>query len=341
VDSVTEERDRLADLMWNASLLPVLHAVVKLGVADLLGDGPASAEQLAERSGTHAGSLYRLLRVAVTAGVVTLDGELFALTARGQFLRTGVPGSMRNPILWQGSDEQWLVWRDLAYSVRTGMNAFPRAFGCGLYEHLSMHPDKEAIFNEAMAANSRAVADVLPRVPGVAEHARVIDVGGGSGVILAGLLAANPRMHGVLFDTHSGLRDAEATLSAAGLRDRCEIVAGDFFVSVPSGCDAYLLKHVIHNWSDEQAVTILRHCREAMVSDSVIYLVDAVVPADPAEFNSVTLVRDLNMLISLNGRQRTEAEFAQLLAAADLKLDAASALPPPSHLLSLITASPA
>lgn len=326
-------------MMWESHKPQVLCALVRLGVPDLLADGPASAEQLAERSGTHAASLNRLLRAAITAGAVMVDGDRYALTTRGELLRADVPGSMRNALLWYGFDEKSRSWGKLDDSVRTGRGAFRHIFGRGLFEHLSEHPDKEAIFNETMAANSSSVAQVLSGIPAIAGSVRLADVGGGSGAIIAGVLAANPLMQGLLFDTESGLSGAEAAVSAAGVRERCDIVPGDFFASVPGGCDAYLLKHVIHNWNDDDAVTILRHCREAMPQNATLYLVETVVPDDPAEFDAVTMIRDLNMLVLVSGRERTRTEFVQLFTAAGLKLTGVSPLARPAHRSSLISAS--
>jgi hypothetical protein len=341
MNQMETERVHLASMMWKSYLPQVLHALVSLGIPDLLGSGPASLDRIAHRSETHAPSLFRLLRAAITAGVVTVDGDLFGLTARGELLRADVPGSMRETLLWHGSKEKSLSWGELAYSVRTGQDAFRHIFGRGMFEHLAEHPDKEAIFNETMAARSRIVAKMLSDIPDIARSARVADVGGGSGAILAGVLAENRGMRGLLFDTESGLRDAEATVSAAGVRERCEIVAGDFFTSVPGGCDAYLLKHVIHDWNDDEAVTILRHCRYAMPRHATLYIVESVVPEDPAEYDAVTMIWDLNMLVSLSGRERTRSEFARLLASADLTLTSVSTLPPPGHMYSLLGASPA
>jgi hypothetical protein len=248
---------------------------------------------------------------------------------------------MRNPLLWHGSGETSLPWGKLDESVRTGQDAFQHIFGRSLFEHLPEHPDKEAIFNETMAAGSSSIAHVLSDIPEIAGSARLADVGGGSGAILAGVLAANPRMQGLLFDTESGLSGAEATVSAAGVRERCDIVPGDFFASVPGGCDAYLMKHVIHNWNDDDAVTILRHCREAMPRNAALYLVETVLPDDPAELDAVTMIRDLNMLVLVTGRERTRTEFVRLLTAAGLELTGVSPLARPAHLSSLIAASAA
>jgi len=341
MNQIEAERTNLVSMIWESHKPLVLYALVRLGIPDLLGDGPASAEQLAERSGTHAASLNRLLRAAITTGTVRADGVRFALTTRGELLRADVPGSMRNSLLWYGSGEKSLSWGKLDDSVRTGQDAFRHVFGRGFFEHLSEHPDKEAIFNGTMAANSGSIAHVLSSIPEIAGSARLADVGGGSGAILAGVLAANPHMQGLLFDTESGLSGAEATVSAAGVRERCDIVPGDFFATVPGGCDAYLLKHVIHNWNDDDAVTILRHCREVMPQNAVLYLVETVVPDDPAEFDAVTMIRDLNMLVLVTGRERTRTEFVQLLTAAGLELTGVSPLARPAHRSSLISAAAA
>lgn len=327
-------------MMWSFCIPQVLHALVSLGIPDLLADGPASAEQLAERSATHAPSLYRLLRAAVAVDLVTMKEQLFALTPGGELLRTGVPGSVRNMVLWCGSEDKWLSWGSLDYSVCTGQDAFHHLFGQSAFERLSTHPEKEAIFNETMAEIGRGVAKALGAHSELAGRIRIVDVGGGSGALLAELLTANPGMSGLLFDTDSGLRDAEVTLRSAGVRDRCEIVSGDFFHSVPRGGDTYLLKHIVHNWDDEQAGTILRRCREAMSPDARLYLVESVIPADPSAFGAEVLLHDLNMLVTCPGRERTEAEFTQLCGSAGLRLDRVSALRPPGQPYSLLSAAP-
>jgi orsellinic acid C2-O-methyltransferase len=341
MDRVESERARLVSLMWNFCVPQILHSIAILGIADLLADGPRTAEQLAQLSGSHALSLYRLLRASVALDMMTLENDLFALTAGGELLRADVPGSVRNMVLWYGGEEKWSSWGALDYSVRTGHDSFQHIFGQSFFERLSTNPAQEAIFNETMAGISRSVAQALSTYPALAEHTRMADVGGGSGALLAGLLTANPRMLGVLYDTDSGLRDANALLTTAGVRDRCEIVSGDFFESVPEGCDAYMLKHIVHDWDDDRATRVLQHCRAAMTPDATLYLVESVVPAEPAEFDTAQLIRDLNMLVSLPGKERTEAEFARLFATSGLKLTSVSPLPAPGRPYSLISAVPA
>jgi len=327
-------------MMFDLSAPQVLYSLVSLEVADLLAGGPTNVEDLAERSGAHAPSLQRLLRAAVKFDLVTMNGRFFSLTTAGELLCGGVSGSVRNTVLWYGG-EFWPAWGALSTCVRTGKDAFRSLFGHNLFQWLTEHPEKAAIFNEMLAEFSRDVAPTVSGIPGIATGTRIADVGGGSGALLAGVLAANPHLHGLLYDTNSGLCNADATLRAAGVRDRCEIVAGDFFASVPGGCDVYLLKQIIHDWDDERATTILRRCREAMAPGATLYIIDPVVPDDLADASTRTLIQDLGMLVHTSGKERTEAEFAQLLAAVGLKLESVAALPPPAEYYGLVCATPA
>jgi hypothetical protein len=340
MDSFEGERARFDSIIWNSFVPHILHSLVSLGIVELLAAGAASVEQLAERSGSHAPSLYRLLRVAVSMRIVGLDGDVFVLTEAGQLLRSGVPGSVRNSILLYGDAERRRPWGELANSVRTGRDAVREIFGQDYFDRLSAHPEQAGIFNDTMAEISRSVAQALGKLD-VAWHGRIADVGGGSGALLAGVLAANPQTLGLVYDTESGSRGADAQLTAAGVRDRCEIVCGDFFESVPDGCDAYLLKHIVHDWDDVRATTVLKRCRESMTANAKLYLIESVVPTDPTAFDTAMLVRDLNMLINLPGRERTAPEFAELLAASGLKLMDVTPLPSPGRPYSLLSALPA
>jgi orsellinic acid C2-O-methyltransferase len=310
----------------------VLHTLVRLGVPELLGDRLATADRLAAEAGAHPPSLARLLRAGVALGLLDMDGDEYRLTETGRLLRAGVPGSMRNVVLLFAGDPVWRTWGRLEHSVRTGEPVYRNVVGADPFDYLAEHPDEEAVFNTAMAEGTRASAPAVVAACDLSGARRVVDIGGGNGVLLAALLTANPGLQGVLFDTPAGLRDAERTLTEAGVRDRCEIVPGDFFTSVPERCDAYVLKSVIHDWDDERAVRILRRCREAMSPSSVVYVVDPVVPTDPAELARIgtTLMSDLNMLVCTGGRERTEAEFAALFAAAGLTRPTITACRPPT-----------
>ncbi|WP_051580034.1 methyltransferase [Pseudonocardia acaciae] len=325
------ERGRLMPMLFGAMHAQVLHTLTRLGVADRLADGPATARQLASGTGTQPAALYRLLRAGAALGLFALDGERFELTEGGRLLCADAPGSIRNLVLLFGGDAVWRSWGRLEYSVRTGQTAFEQVTGLPTFEYLAAHPDEEAVFNAAMAEHTREVAPAIAARCPLDGRGRVADLGGGNGALLAGLLTANPGVRGVLHDTASGLRDAERVLTEAGVRDRCEIVTGDFFDSVPEGCDAYVLKSVIHDWDDEAATRILRRCREAMAPGAVLYVAEPVVPDDPTRLADAagTLMSDLNMLVCAGGRERTEGEFRSLLARAGLRLDGVARCDPP------------
>lgn len=326
-------RERLLPMVFGFYPAQVLHTLVRLDIPDLLADGQAGVGQLAGRCGAHPPSLRRLLRAAVGLGLLADGGDRYELTDAGQLLRTGVPGSVRNLVLLFHGNATWRSWGRLDESVRTGEAAFPHVVGQEPFEYFAAHPAEEAVFNEAMSEATRASAAAVIATCGFEGAPKVADLGGGNGTLLATLLTAHPAARGVLFDTPSGLRDAERTLTGAGVRQRCEIVPGDLFTAVPAGCDGYLIKSVIHDWDEELATRILRRCREAMSRTSVLYLVEPVVPADPGQLAGTgsTLMSDLNMLVCTGGRERTEAEFRALLAAAGLALRSVTRCAPPTQ----------
>jgi hypothetical protein len=326
-------RERLLPMLFGFYPAQVLHTLVRLDIPDLLANGPVGVGQLAGRSGTHPPSLHRLLRAATGLGLLAAAGDRYELTDAGGQLRSGVPGSLRNLVLLFNGDAAWRSWGQLEQSVRTGEPAYRQVVGQEPFEYLAEHPAEEAVFNEAMSEATRASAAAVVAACGFTGGPKVADLGGGNGTLLATLLTAHPAASGVLFDTPSGLRDAERTLTSAGVRQRCAIVPGDFFTGVPPGCDGYLIKSVIHDWDDELATRILRRCREAMPRAAVLYLAEPVVPADPGELagTGTTLMSDLNMLVCTGGRERTEAEFGARLAAAGLALRSVTRCAPPTQ----------
>ena len=244
-----------------------IHVVAKLGIADLLADGARGHDDLAKATGTHAPSLNRVLRLLASAGVFTEEEDgSFALTPIGACLRSGVPGSMRAAALLFGGITQQ-AWGDLLYSVETGEPAFRRVFGMDPFDYMAEHPDEAANFDAAMADFTKHIAIAVAAAYDFSPFRRIVDVGGGNGALLAGILKANPTLTGVLFDLPEVADRATAPMRELGLADRCEIVGGDFFKAVPAGGDAYLLKHVIHDWNDDRATAILRNCRRAMGAD--------------------------------------------------------------------------
>jgi SAM-dependent methyltransferase len=299
-----------------------LHVAAKLGVADLLAAGPRPAAELAAKTDTDAAALRRMLRLLVSVGVFS-EGEdgAFALTPLGDALRSDVPGSARALVMLFAGVGIQDSWRELEYCVRTGQPAFRKRSPDG-DAFSNMDAEQQAVFDAAMATFAPQNAAAIAAAYDFSQFGTVMDVGGGNGALLVGILGANPRLRGVVFDRPEAAGGARRHVAAAGLAGRCEVVAGDFFASVPEGADAYLLKHVIHDWNDEQATRILRNCRSAMKPGARLLVAEGVYPArvDTSLISRGAAANDVNMLVVAGGRQRAEDEFYALYAAAGFEL---------------------
>jgi SAM-dependent methyltransferase len=295
-----------------------IYVVAKLGIADLLHDGPKSCEDLASATGTHAQALFRVMRALASVGVFTeIDGERFRLTLLAGVLGSGVPGSMRAWAIMLG-EESYRAWGELLFSVRTGDPAFDQVYNMRRFEYLGQHPEAAEVFNDAMTAlNGRVHASVVKAYP-FSGFGKVVDVGGGNGFLLSLILKANPRLTGMLFETPAVIQDAKKHIEAAGLALRCEIEAGDFFESIPEGGDAHILSHVISSFDDDRSQRILRNCCRAMATRGKLLLVEPWI--SPGNEPSCAKLLDLHMLVVTGGRLRTEAEYRTLFASAGLRL---------------------
>jgi O-methyltransferase/methyltransferase family protein len=239
-----------------------LAAAAELNMAEQLVNGPKTALEIAKTIEVHAPSLYRLMRALAAVGVLAEhDGNRFALTATGQLLRDDVPGSFRAMAILLGRLWHHTAWASLAQSVRTGESAFIKVFGVPHFEWLQTNSEEGAIFNQAMTSLASVAADAVTQAYDFLGLTRIADVGGGHGLFLSKILKTNSHMTGVLFDLSHVAEGARKLLGDAGLSARCEIICGDFFTSVPAGCDAYILKHVLHDWDDTRCETILSRCR--------------------------------------------------------------------------------
>lgn len=300
--------------------------VAQLGVADLLKNGPLDAEKLAATARVHAPSLYRVLRTLASVGIFAegADGR-FSLTPRAGPLRSDAPDSIRDYILLVG--EEWYSGpsKHLLHSVQTGRPAFEQVHGAEFFTFLSRNPAAAAVFDAAMTSRSAQENAAIAAVYDFSGLGTIIDVGGGYGSLLAAILSANPGLRGVLFDRPQAVTEARRQLEAAALGRRCEMVAGDFFVSVPAGGDAYILKRVIHDWDDERAGAILRNCHRAMPEHGRLLVIELVLP--PGNDPSLGKLFDLLMLVDLGGRERTEADYRTLLAGAGFELTAVTPTP--------------
>jgi hypothetical protein len=289
-----------------------LSVAASLGLSDLLAEGPRTPAELAAATGTHEPTLLRLLRALTAVGVYERQNDgRFALTELGATLRSDVPGSVAGWARLVGRPSYVRAWAGLEDSVRTGENAFTRVHGTSVWEYRAARAEEQAVFDGAMTSLSAPVIEAVARAYDFGRFGSVVDVGGGRGHQLAAILVRYPGLRGVLFDQP----EAVANVTPG---ERTSVVGGDFFAAVPEGCDAYLLKAVLHDWPDEQCVAILRSCRRAMAPDGVVLLVEQVLDLAPDPVR--TAFSDLNMLVAPGGRERELAEYGSLLTAAGFSL---------------------
>lgn len=310
----------MLQLITGAWLSQAIFVAAKLGIADILADGPQDACELARRTATNEQALYRILRTLASVGVFTEHApRCFGLTPLAQYLQQGSPGSLRAYAIMAG--EQW-VWRSMGamlHCVQTGQSGFEHVFGqSSPFELYKTNPEAARIGLEALTSRSASENDAVVSSYEFAGAKRIIDIGGGEGTLLAAILSTNPAVDGTLFDTPRATEMARQRLDAAGLSARCHLVAGDFFQSVPTGGDLYLMKKVIHDWNDEQALAILQNCRSVMPAHGRLLLIELIVPAR----NEASLAKmlDLLMLAYVGGRERTEDEYRSLLSSSGFRL---------------------
>lgn len=297
----------------------VLYVAARLNLADHLADGLTRVGDLAAATKTDAGSLGRLLRTLGHLGLVTEDdaGRL-ALTPLGEALKTGAPGSARAAILTLASP--WITngWMRLLDSVRTGKPGLEQALGMPIFDWLAQHPEEASLFSETMVSFHGAEPAAVAAAYDFSGMTTVVDVGGATGNLLAAILGRYPDVRGILYDLPHVVREAPALLRARGVADRVAIKPGSFFEGVPGGGDAYLLSHIIHDWSEAQCLTILDHCRRVMAPASRVLIVEMVLPSGNAPHPGKML--DMMMLVGPGGQERTEPEYRALLSKAGLQL---------------------
>jgi len=296
-----------------------IYVAAKLGLADQLASGPKSAAELAGPMQVHAPSLHRLMRTLASLGVLTEQaGQRFALTDLGRALKTGARGSARSTVIYSGSPAPQSGWDNLAYSVETGKSGFEKAQGVPVFDYLAQHPDEASLFSEMMIGLHNQEPPAVAAAYDFSTFKTIADVGGAAGNMLAGILARHAGPRGILFDRPHVVGDAPALLDAKGVSDRVTIEAGDFFKSVPVGADAYVLSHIIHDWSEDRCLTILEHVRKAMSPAGRLLIVEMVLAAGDAPHPGKIL--DMVMLAQFGGQERTEAEYATLLGKAGFRL---------------------
>jgi O-methyltransferase domain/Dimerisation domain len=335
-----DQRESLRERIMGFRTTQMIHVAAKLGLADRLAERPCTPEELAHLVGADAPALQRLLRALASLGIFAEEaGGAYRLTAQAELLRSDVPGSLHGIALLYGEEWMWQAYGAMMHSVRTGQPAFLRVHGQTLYGYLQEHPRAAAQFNAAMSGFS---GQEIPAILAAYDFAalagarKVIDIGGGQGALIAGLLRAHPELTGTVFDLPSVVAGAAQLFHDAGVADRARSHAGDFFDDVPRGGDLYLMKSVLHNWDDEDALRILITCRAAMNDQARLLVIERVIA--PGNQPSEAKLFDINMMTVAGGRERSGDEYRILLAKAGLALQRIVATAAP---LSIIEVRPA
>ena len=325
---------KLLQMMTGYWVTQAIYVAAKLGIADLLEKAPLNCDELANRTKSDSLSLYRILRALASVGVFSeVAPREFALTPLAALLRTNVPNSMRSLAIMY-AEEQYVAWGEMLYSVRTGQPAFEHKFGMGVFEYFAQNPAAGTVFNEAMSGLTSQTADALAKAYNFSGFKTIVDVGGNLGTMLAAILREYPLTQGILFDRQNVVVTAAEHLARAGLDKRCRCVGGDFFASVPTGGDAYLLASILHDWDDDRCVAILTKCREVMPTEGKLLVVELVLPAGDVPHPGKWV--DLHMLVMASGRERTETQYKALFISGGFNLMQVSPLPSGQSVLAAV-----
>jgi O-methyltransferase len=316
-----QDADRIMQLATGFFYTAALQPITRLGIPDHLAKGPLSVVDLAEKTGSNADALYRVMRTLASSGVFAeMPGEVFALTPMSELLRSGVPGSMRDFVLWISNNFHFKVWSAMGHSIRTGQPAVESVTGRVCFDAIFGDPEIAYDFNMAMTNFSRVIAPAVIEAYDFSGIHTLMDVAGGHGAILCEILTAYPNMKGILFDLPNVINEANCHICSLKMEHRCETITGDFFEQIPAGADAYYMQHIIHDWDDEKSLKILANVKKALEGrkDGRLIIVDAIVSEDSTPDMSKWL--DLEMLLMPGGRERTRREWDSLFARAGFEI---------------------
>ncbi|BCL84231.1 methyltransferase [Ktedonobacteria bacterium brp13] len=309
----------LLGLVGGVRLAKAVHVAVQLGIPDLVDTTPISAKELAELTGSHERSLYRLLRAIASIGIFKeVEPTQFVATELSLYLRKDYPNTVRYMVMMMFTDSDWEAWERLDYSVRTGHSAFEHVHGTDSWTYLTSHPEEYEIFNRAMTSISDTTNASIINAYDFSTIHTLADIGGGHGKVLATILQAHPSMQGILFDLAPVADTARDVIAEAGLEERCQVIGGSFFDEIPTGADAYLLKHVLHDWDDAACKKILDACHSAMPAGTKLLIAEQVLPLTDIPVSVAST--DLSMLVGPGGCERTEQEYHTLLEASGFKI---------------------
>ena len=315
-ESVHEQAQALRDVASGYALSKALYAVAEARVADYLDDAPVAVTELARRTGSHEDALYRMMRVLACLGIFfEHENRAFSHTAVSRLLRADHEHSQLDGVLFRGL-ELYESYIEMPHTLATGASSFERRFGMSIFDYLDTNQDMQARFQACMTSDTRAQQIGILKAYDFSPYACIVDVGGGNGALLSAILSASPNSNGILFDLKSVIdrvRDGPG-----GAMPRRTLLEGDFFQAVPRGGDLYVLKYIIHDWPDEQAVTILKNCRAAMEDGAKLLVIDAIF--GPPNKPNTALTLELSMLAAIGGIERRLGEFETLFDQASFKL---------------------
>ena len=321
----------LQRLLTGTWISQMLYAAAKLGLADHLAGEPMAAEDLAPAVGVQAEPLYRLLRALAGEGVFAEDEHRrFSLTPMAELLRSDVAGSKQAMAIMLG-EEHHAAWGQILYSLQTGKPAFDHVYGQPIFDYLAGHPEAARVFDAAMTAVHGSETAQMLAAYDFSGVKTLADIGGGNGSLITMVLQRYPQLKGILYDIDHVVARAKPRLEAAGVADRCQVIAGNFFESVPTGADTYLMRHIIHDWDEARCIQILKHVRAVLPAGGKLLLIEVVVPTGNEP--SFGKLMDINMMVLPGGKERTADEYRALYAAAGFKL---SRIVPTSGVMSLI-----
>ncbi len=320
-DSIPEDSNsvNLIRMLYGGIFQKAISVVAKLGIADFLANGPLSTAELAKKTNTHENALYRVLRMLASIGVFKeQENRIFELTALASYLQSDNPDSIRNYAIMMGEDWLWDNWKEMLYSLQTGKTSQSKVHKMDSFEFFTQNKEAGEIFNRAMTDISKPDIPAFIHAYDFSGIRHIVDIAGGHGKLLAGVLQSNPDMRGALFDLPSVIESAGQLLKKEGVENRVNLVPGSFFDSVPEQADAYMMKHIIHDWDDEYCKKILQNVRKVIGKNGKLLILEMVVPEgnqpNPAK------VLDIQMLLTAGGKERTEDEFRKLLHNAGFSL---------------------
>jgi O-methyltransferase domain len=317
----SQEAQRLiGQLLFGKQMTYCLSGVARFGVADHMNATAMAVEEIAGKTGVHAPSLYRVMRMLASMGVFKEErGKRFALTPAGELLKSDAPGTMRYHAMMLGDEWTMRAYEHFTECLRTGQNGVSKAYGQHLFDVLAERPEQSDTFQAAMTSSSTIEGKAVISAYDFSGIKRLADLGGGHGVLLASILRLYPQMQGVLFD-RAEIIAGMAKDQFAGCEGRITIEGGSFFERVPDGCDAYMMKHIIHDWDDEHCRTTLKLMRDKLPTDGRVLVCEMVVTDEPGP-TPAKILDILMLVITMGGKERTKDEFAELFASSGLRLN--------------------